>query len=158
MKKIIFPLCFIIVITLLFATGCKNNKWIEVQSITYAVGNETYKRTSVYSYDITRDSCTKEDYDNATHKSRNDMSESSYRDIPLEIDRKQQLEDLNSQVGLTYYHPIYSVGTYGTTTFNSLQLNYVKIRFIDDNSLEIAFKDEINRIHSTNYKITYFND
>ena len=161
MKKLLLPLCFVFALTLLLSTGCKKNDWIEVQSITYTVGDETHTLTSTYEIDYDRQPITQEEFcafHNITPDQLDNISATFESNGVIPKNRHDCILNLEESKGETYFckNDDYYNKTFYKITSKNYTLNYVKIKFKDNNNFELNYNNETTLIFSSSYEITYF--
>ena len=139
-------------------TACGGG-WQEVQSITYKTEEGSKTFTSKFYWDVTVEIIEQTDYDSAPEELKS-YSNSSYGFPPertIDTDRNEFLEIANNAIGKTYYYSFYT-GPYKylKITYNSYTLNYVKVKFNGNNSIEINYDGETTKVLPISYEITYF--
>lgn len=140
--------------------------WEEVQSITYKTNSSSKTLYSKCIWDITYQDILKEEFDNAPDKDKQFTNSQEYPwmfnpNSNININRKDFINISNKNIGLTVYLAI-SYGNedyeYKKVTYNSYTLNYVKIKFNSDNSIEINYDGETTKVLPLSYEVSYFED
>ena len=172
MKKLCVCLSLLFILCFAGCNGSINSSsdgWQEIQSITYYVNNSSKTVTSTYEWEYTEEEITQEEFCNATNISPEDLSHTSsgflitYGDILS--DKQKFFNELNSIKNLpqysffkTYEQNLGYGYVFYKRTYTKYTLFYIKIKFYDDGSFDLQYKNETIRIKATSYKITYFND
>lgn len=173
MKKRLF--CFILAFILPFSLilvscGKSNNNdniendWIEVQSITYVLKDGTSISSSISWHTTGWTSITEEEYNNAPYSQKWGNSDYRKMNALIRINRKEFFDNENKSLNYTYYG--YKEGfskIFYKETLSNYEIRYVKVRFLNDDILELNYYDIADgfitiRIKPLSYEITYFND
>ncbi len=175
MKKFFCAIFSFVLVSLLCFTGCFDG-WTEVQSITYHTDSRSNTYTSMIYCDITVEYIKEADYNEAPESQKNEFYFKSSYSTEIDIDRKQfldefnnNLKDKNIEIGKTYYSTYYDDMDwdqknpfYIKYTINYQELRYVKVKFVDNDCLEISYyeegKNKTVKVQPTSYEITYFED
>lgn len=159
--SLLFILCFAGCNGSIGSSATSSDGWQEIQSITYYVNNSLSTVTSTYEWEYTEEVATEEEVNNAPddQKGMVDVKGS------IQINKNDFITELDNMKGKTFYYikdyhleegkPVYS---YAKLKLNIYAVHYVKIKFYDDGSFDLQYKNETNRIKALSYKITYFND
>lgn len=171
MKKLSIFLSFLFAFTFLFLTGCNpsnNSDWVDIQKITYAV-ESSQSFTSTCLWDISIDEIEESEYESVPdhQKSVTSSNPRNYYSEEIDINKKDFLSKVKKQEGRTFYYA-YENGynnkyTYYKVTYKAYELRYVKVRFLENNNLEIMYFETMNnseyttlRVLPLSYQITYF--
>lgn len=135
----------------------KNGEWIEVYNITYFINSFNGTHTSnelklESSYELERDTeqVSQSEYDNAS-------AEQKYFDLPSTmINRKAFITKLKQWIEKPYY--FFDGSSCFKTTIKSYKIKYIRVRFLNDNCIEINDSNKTIRVLPLSYSITYFND
>ena len=175
MKKLFSSLCVFAIICLLAFSGCSDG-WTEVQSITYYTDSHSTTYTSMLYYNVTSESIKETDYIEAPESQKNKFCFKRSYSAEIDVDRKKSLDDFdknlenkNIEIGKIYYSKYYEdmdweqkYPVYIKYTINYQELRYVKVKFTDNDCLEISYYEEGNnkteKVKPTSYQITYFED
>lgn len=167
MKKLFSILCAFLISSVVFFAGC-SDKWTEVQSITYHTdsGSKTYTST-IYRNATDKESVTEEEFNNAPPEYTESVIGYGWDpSLVIPINRTETLKKVKNTVGKTIYVAAYSydgqMRRFDKVEVESYELRYVKIRFIENDNLEINYYDEAEnrtvKVKPASYEITYFED
>lgn len=167
MKKICLFLICLIIAPILFV-GCNKEKddgFVEVQSITYSIGDNTTTLNSNFKILCNfHDSISYEEYNNASDELILESPPIFNQTQTINRD-KTNLKTYKSYIGKTYYYcyiynpdtPEDSSNRYYKLKFKEIEEYYIYVRVISENIVEIKnSKDEISRVCTTSYQINYF--
>lgn len=154
--------------------GCDSG-WVEVQSITYTTmdGEET-TYTSMCIWDIADEIVSKAEYENAPNDHKGEFFNFSNKEI-IDVNRQEFIVNANKKIGETYYSYQYfypdwnnegnKVSAYVKGTYTNYTLEYVKVKFVENDHIEIDYEGEIIELSPLYlndqllpYTITYFNE
>lgn len=168
MKKFFCAIFSFVLVSLLCFTGCSDG-WTEVQSITYAIGSYSTTYTSTFYMDISTEFITKEEYQSILESgTTSEFHIREFNDITngvIPVDRESCLSEYT--VGKTYLARNKAISIEESIylykfTVNKKEFRYVKIKFVDNDCLEISYYDDDEnktvKVKPTSYKITYFED
>lgn len=162
MKKLFSILCAFVISSVVFFAGC-SDKWTEVQSITYHTdsGSKTYTST-IYRKIKDTEIITESEYEQAPKDQKEFRFDSFTFDLEIPVDRNDMIKKVKNTVGKTIYSTSYPDRYYHKFVVESYELRYVKIRFIENDNLEINYYDEAEnrtvKVKPASYEITYFED
>ncbi len=153
-----------------------NGEWLEVQSIKYSTNSTDHGTTSYVStsyilkstcrFDAETEASTAEEFESAP----DDLKKYSYSyyhssEAEMPLNRKEFLDTTKNSIGKTYYikdEDYYNATYYYKTTLKSYELRYVRVRFLEDNCIELNYYDGSEqttiRVLPLSYTVTYFND
>ena len=171
MKKFFSSLCVFAIICLLAFSGCSSessndaSEWVEVQSITYYIDTTNYQHTAqekkltsyIYAKIKDRKQITESEYTEASQELKTSFfAQTDNLDIPE--NRNETIKQIKKLVGKTIYSNYWGYQKY---FFESYEIRYVKVRFINSDCLEINYVDSKShyiKILPLSYEITYFED
>lgn len=167
--SLLFVLCFAGCNGSIGSSATSSDGWQEIRSITYYVNNSLSTVISTYEWEYTQEEITQEEFCNATNIPPEDLShtrgEFPSKEGNILSDRQKFFNELNSIKNSPKYSlsKIYDENLgYGYVFYKRMYtkytLFYVKIKFYNDGSFDLQYKNETNRIKALSYKITYFND
>ena len=172
MKKI-YKLFLTVILLAICACGtipfaaCGDGEWIEVQSVSYNDMGRKITYTSTCEWEIEEEDITKSEYDNAPEENKVKTFLSSEK---ITTDRQDFINYANSKTGMSYstYNSFYfdTVFYYYKHTIKSYKLDYVKVKILEKDSLEINYNNKIIQVSPSEngylndsdlpYEITYF--
>lgn len=160
MKKLFSSLCVFAIICLLAFSGCSDG-WTEVQSITYYTDSHSTTYTSmVYRKIKDIETITESEYAQAPESQKEFRFDFFTFDLEIPVNRKPTIKKVKNSVGKTVYST--SDRYYHKFVVESYELRYVKIRFSENDCLEINYydsdKNKTEKVKPTSYEITYFED
>ena len=166
MKRFCLLLVCLLILPIFFV-GCDKddeNDFIEVQSITYSIGDETTTLSSTFKTHYTNPiSMSYEEFNTSNEEIIIDYAPSTNNQI-INCD-KSNLNKYKSYLYKTCFYsytpypdtPTDSANHYYKFKFEKIEEFYVSVKVISDNVLEIkSSQSEISRICTTSYKINYF--
>jgi len=174
MKKFCFLLICVLILPIFFV-GCKeedpNDGFVEVQSITYVVGDNSTTLHSTWNISITPHSArttTEEDFtvnvNNYTWHPHFNKSEFITRFTNV-YTKSWNMSEIKSNIpsfasgDLVYYCLTDNEDdtSYYKAVIEEVRLTYINVKIIDNNIIEIKSNEgQISRILCTSYKINYF--
>ena len=165
MKKFFCAIFSFVLVSLLCFTGCSDS-WTEVQSITYHTDSRSNTFTSIICRKIGIQKIEKTEYDQASKEEKEFPSLGLEPKREIGIDRKSFLAAVKNESNKTYFVEEPELGglqyTYYKYTISSYEIRYVKIRFSDNDCIEINYYDDdenkTEKVKATSYEITYFED
>lgn len=175
MKKLFSILCAFVISSVVFFAGC-SDKWTEVQSITYHTDSGAKTYTSMIYYNVTTEYITQEEYNELPENQKRKFCFKSSYLREIDVNRKQfidefnkDLENNNVEIGKVYYSTYYEETdweqkspVYIKYIINYQELRYIKIKFTDNDWIEINYyeggKSKIIHVKPASYEITYFED
>lgn len=165
MKKFFCAIFSFVLVSLLCFTGCSDG-WTEVQSITYHTDSYSNTYTSMIYRKIGIQKIEKTEYDQASEEEKEFPSLGLEPKVEIGIDRKSFLAAAKNESNKTYFVEEPELGglqyTYYKYTIISYEIRYVKIRFSDNDCIEINYYDgdenKTTKVQPTSYEITYFED
>ena len=112
--------------------------WIEVQSITYHVGDETTTLTSTYEIGLsdTRQSSRKE-FDATPDEQKLTIDTFGVSD-EIEIDKSNIIDNPSQLIGNEYYIKVEDHSQYIIAKVESYEICYVKYRTLSDGMIEVT--------------------
>lgn len=169
MKKLLATICIFLLLPIVcVSAGCNtsnsNGNWVEIKSIRYYLNRplngyhetEEYRLTSFYECEIVTEEVTQEEYDNASNEQKVEISSYGY----IASNRQEFISSLKKFRNTPFYNYRYS---YSKNIIKNYKLYYVKVKFLDNNCLELSYYDTYNdhdhitmRVMPLSYEITYF--
>ena len=152
----LFILCFAGCNGSIGSSATSSDGWQEIQSITYYVNNSLSTVTSTYEWEYTEEEITQDEYINAP----NEQKKQIYFNGSLKPDKNEFFLKHNKEKDKIYYYKkdSYPGFSYAKCKLNTYSVYCVKIKFYDDGSFDLQYKNETKRIKALSYEITYFND
>lgn len=158
--------------------ACDNRNWIEVQSVLYGDAQGGGFLSSVIEWTATCEKITSEEYNSAPDNIKvapkerigntPEILKTTKTYDGIELDRTASLAQTEEKIGNFYYYceswqdsfsiPHYIAYYFYKCTYTSYKTEYVKVNFLDDDSIEIYFMGNIIKTLPDVYEITYFND
>lgn len=161
--------------------ACDNRNWIEVQEVSYNGVQGGGVLSSVIEWTATCEKITIDEYNSAPENIKLD-TKTRVGDTPeilksmktydaIELNRTTSLAKTEEKIGNFYYccESWYStfnnypydypyMNYYYKCTYTNYKTEYVKINFLNDDSIEIYFMGNTIKTFPDAYNITYFND
>lgn len=178
MKKLLISL-LLAVVTVVCVAGCGSTsgaelpnkvnygEWVEVQNITYYLNSENdtnvsneFKLKSTCYFDGESERISQSEYENASAEQKIYLPSEN-----IDVNRKDYFAKIDEIVGKTFYYVSNYGYNYNKGKINSYEPRYVRVRFYDDNSLEINYYETLNnqgyttiKVLPLSYAITYFSN
>ena len=135
--------------------------WIEIQSITYQVGNDTTTLTSTYSILLTDiKQSSRQEFDEAPDDQKLQLENDSGA---IQIDKGNIADNPDQFIGNEYYIQFGRYNQYMIAKIESYDIRYVKYRTLSDGMIEVTHYESslgyiTQKILPVSYEVTEFID
>lgn len=153
--------------------GCGEPDWQEVQSVSYVDAQGGGQLWSTIEWTATCELCAKTEYENAPEDKKESPQDHFTEPVVLntatsyeaiDINKEEFFAHIDEKIGNFYYRgDIYTAPDYSyifhyyyKCTYQSYKAKYVRVNFLDDNSIEIYYDGRTIRTFPNAYTITYF--
>lgn len=135
--------------------------WIEIQSITYQVGNETTTLTSTYEISLTDiKASSMQEYESAPDNQKFRIPSNLSDEI--DIDKGNIIDNPSLSVGKEFFICLEYPIEYIIAKIERYDIRYVKYRSLSDGIIEINYymagENVTQKISPLSYKVTQFTD
>lgn len=174
MKKFFCAIFSFVLVSLLCFTGCSDG-WTEVQSITYAIGSSSTTYTSKIVIHVIYEDIEETTYNNAPEEKKHEWFLSNSQ-LPhthdvindISVNRQESISSVENELNTETFNKIFTADFFGeemviyNKCHETYELRYVKIRFSDNDCIEINYYDDDEnktvKVKPASYEITYFED
>lgn len=169
MKKFLALMCSVAAFCLLAFSGCSDNDWTEVQSITYSVAGKSTTYTSKIVYEIKSELIDQSVYNSAPEEQKQFNWYDTYNPystfeiIPANKDEFISSSQINGPQEYFLKRPLTADSFYYTKySIESYEFQYVKTYMINDSTLKIKYYEDSQeltiKVFTDSHEITYFSD